>query len=106
MLGVQSHAVQTDRREAPREEVYHRARAATGNGTMLALEIVNISASGFMARTEEPFAEGDTIRVTLPVIGDVAAGVRWSLGGRIGCEFPRRLDVAPYLELLGRLMRG
>lgn len=95
-----------DRRESPREEIYFRTRATMAGGAMVGLQIVNISANGFMARTEAEFQPGDTLSLRLPVVGMVAADVRWSLGGRIGCQFPRMIDLAPYLELLGELMKN
>ena len=36
----------------------------------------------------------------------VAAEVRWSLGGRIGCELDRPIGMAEYYELLAALLRG
>lgn len=107
MLGFNFKAVAApDRREAAREEVFHRARGLAADGSPIVLEVVNISASGFMARTEAGIAEGDIVTVSLPVVGELRAAVRWSLGGRAGCEFARRIDLAAYLELLGRLMKG
>jgi hypothetical protein len=98
-------ALATDRREAPREEVFYRTRAARPGGASLPLQIVNISASGFMARTDEPIAVGEPFRLRLPIVGEVGATVRWSLGGRIGGQFDRMIELAPYLELLGALVR-
>lgn len=107
MFGTGSRPMyQPERREAAREEVHHRARGTTPEGTTLALEIVNISASGFMARTDAPLREGETFLLTLPAVGEQRATIRWALGGRIGCEFARRIELVPYLELLGRLMKG
>lgn len=96
---------QTDRRDAPREEVYYRTRAQSAGLGATPIQIVNISANGFMARTEAPFGPGDSLSIRLPVIGEIAAEVRWSLGGRIGCQFTRMIELAPYLELLGALVK-
>ena len=98
-------ALATDQREAPREEVFYRTRAMRPGGGSLPLQIVNISASGLMARTDEELTVGEPFRVRLPVIGEVGAHVRWSLGGRIGCQFDRMIDLVPYLELLGTLAK-
>lgn len=99
-------ALATDRREAPREEVFYRTRGARPGGGSLPLQVVNVSASGLMARTDENFEVGEPLRIRLPVVGEVGAQVRWSLGGRIGCQFDRMIDLAPYLELLGVLAKG
>ena len=95
---------QPDRREAPREEVFYRTRALAGD-TTVPLHLVNISAGGFMARTEDELTVGAPLRVRLPVVGEVRAEIRWALGGRIGCQFDRMIGLAAYLELLGALMK-
>lgn len=99
-----SARVQHDRREEPREEVYHRTRISVRGGS-LPVQLVNISASGFMARTEAEIEPGTPLTIRLPVIGERAAEVRWALAGRIGCQFNDGIDLARYLELLGVLAR-
>lgn len=94
-----------DRRGAPREEVYHRARGTLSNGQTLLLQVVNVSATGFMARTEVEPEPGTTLTLRLPVIGERQAEVRWALAGRIGCQFTRPVELALYLQLLGELAR-
>ena len=96
--------VRQDRREAPREEVYHRTRLLIG-ASALPVQLVNISASGFMARTEAEIAPGTALRLRLPVVGERAAEVRWALAGRVGCQFAQSIDLAHYLELLGALAK-
>ncbi|MEI9927052.1 MAG: hypothetical protein WDN44_04130 [Sphingomonas sp.] len=59
-----------------------------------------------MARCERCFEGGDRIRMTLPIVGVVAAEVRWSLGGRIGCQFDVAIDLASYYDLISALVRG
>ena len=92
-----------DQRTAPREEVFYRTRASTASG-IVQLQIVNISASGFMARSESDFTEGEQISLRLPVVGTVAAEVRWSLGGRLGGQFDRMIGLANYLDLLSEMV--
>ena len=95
-----------DRRGAAREEVFYRTRATSQAGDAVQLQIVNVSACGFMARCEAELTAGESISVRLPVIGDVSAEVRWSLGGRIGCQFDRMIDLAPYLEILAEMVHA
>ena len=97
---------QPNRRDAPREEVYHRTRATRPGSPAVPLQIVNISASGFMARTEAALEPGATLSPHFPVIGERAAELRWALGGRIGCQFRRPIDFPDYLELLAALARN
>ena len=95
-----------DSRNAPRDEVHYRARAAGLDGKPLSLLIVNMSALGLMARCDTEYAVGEKLRVTLPVIGSIMAEIRWSLGGRIGCELDRPIELADYYEVLAALIKG
>lgn len=90
----------------PRDEVHWRARAFGPDAKALSLLIVNLSARGLMARTDAAYAVGERMHVTLPVVGVVVAEIRWSLGGRIGCELDRAIDAADYYELLSVMVRG
>jgi hypothetical protein len=95
-----------DRRELPRDEVDYRARAVGADGRPVSLQVVNLSAQGLMARTPRDHAVGERLTVTLPVVGSVTAEVRWSLGGRIGCELARAINLADYYELLAAMVKG
>jgi len=99
-------AVEPDRRGAPRQEVYHRTRGTLAAGGSVALQVVNVSATGFMARTEAELEPGARLQVRLPIVGERHAEVRWALAGRIGCQFDRPIDLADYLGLLGALARA
>ncbi|KQN28462.1 hypothetical protein ASF00_08745 [Sphingomonas sp. Leaf34] len=94
-----------DARGTPRDEVMHRTRATDATGRSTKLVIVNISANGLMARCESDPAAGDRLSVQLPILGDVEAVVRWSLGGRIGCELERTIPLADYYGMLSVMIR-
>lgn len=104
-LGLGNLAYAEGRREG-REDVHYRAKAFGPDARQLNLVIVNISPHGMMARCEREFQIGDRIRVTLPVVGVVAADVRWSLGGRIGCQFDPAIDLAGYYELVAIMLKA
>ncbi len=95
-----------ERRDLPRDEVHYRARATGGDGRPLSLLVVNLSAQGLMARTDNDRPEGERLRITLPVVGMVWAEVRWSLGGRIGVELDRPIGMADYYDLLTAMVQG
>jgi hypothetical protein len=97
-------AVKDDRLVA-RDEVHYRARGFGPDAQPLVLLIVNISALGLMARTESVLETGDRIRVTLPVVGVVAAEVRWSLGGRIGCQLDQPIALSDYYDLMAAMVK-
>ena len=44
--------------------------------------------------------------MSLPVVGTVNAEVRWSLGGRTGCELDAMIGLAPYYEVLTAMVKG
>ncbi len=93
-------------RREERDEVHYRARAFGPDAKPVTLLIVNISPHGLMARCEAHFEIGDRFRVILPHAGTLAAEIRWSLGGRIGCQFDRAIDLADYYELLATMVKG
>lgn len=101
-----ANRIQTERRQAEREEVFYRTRATPLGMNSLPVQVVNISANGFMARTEIDLPIGHPLSIRLPVVGDIKAEIRWTLGGRIGCQFMQMIAFAPYLDLLGALARG
>jgi hypothetical protein len=103
MLG---HAAVHDHRGEPRDEVMHRTGAIDASGRSLKLVLVNISASGLMARCDGDVAAGGSLRIQLPILGDVGATVRWSLGGRIGCEFASPIALADYYGMLSVMIRN
>lgn len=94
-----------DIRGAPRDEVMHRTRAVDAAGHAMKLVLVNMSANGLMARCEGSPKAGDSLRIQLPIVGDVDAVVRWSLGGRIGCELRQVLPLADYYGMLSVMIR-
>lgn len=94
-----------DDRVEPREEVYHRTRATMSDRQSRSVLVVNISASGLMVRSDAAVDVGDRIQVVLPTAGEIAATVRWALGGRIGCQFDAPIPAPRYAAVLGKLDR-
>lgn len=95
-----------DERVMGRDEVHYRARGYGPDAKQVPLVIVNISALGLMARCDAPYRPGERLRIALPVVGVVVAEIRWALGGRIGCELDRTIDLADYYELLAHMIRA
>lgn len=96
----------TDVRAEQRDEVHFRARAFGPDNQLLSLTVVNISARGLMARCDAEYAIGEVIRVHLPVVGQIAAEIRWMLGGRVGCQLDRTIPLSEYYALLAAMVRG
>lgn len=95
-----------DDRTVGRDEVHYRAKGFGPDARPLPLVIVNMSAMGLMARCDTAYQPGDTITIALPVVGVIVAHIRWSLGGRIGCELDQTIDLADYYELLAIMVRA
>ncbi len=93
-------------RATARDEVHYRARAKGIDGRAVELLVVNISAQGLMARCDADFQPGDRLSVVLPVLGAVDAEVRWSLGGRVGCELAKAVGLADYYEVLAAMVKN
>lgn len=92
-----------DQRSVARDEVHYRTRAERDGHARLPLLVVDISPAGLMARVDGAVVEGERVRVALPGVGMIEAHVRWSLGGRIGCEFPAAIELPRYYELLAMM---
>jgi hypothetical protein len=95
-----------DDRQEMRDDVHYRARAFGPDARQLTFLIVNISPHGLMARCDTPFETGDRLRIVLPVAGTVTGEIRWSLGGRLGCQFDPAIDLATYYELIAAVLKG
>ena len=60
----------------------------------LPTRICDLSRYGFGATCVRPLPIGSTILVSLPVVGEVRAQVRWALGGMFGARFLDPVDAA------------
>jgi hypothetical protein len=87
-----------------RDEVQFRARAFGPAAEALRLRVLNVSSHGLSARTHMELHPGDRLRLILPVVGVMAAEVRWSNGRRFGCVFDMPIDRASYFELLAAVL--
>lgn len=92
-----------DGRAEPRDEVHRRCRAVLADRRGLSVLVVNMSTQGLMIRSDVDVSVGEWLRVTLPVVGDVQVGVRWALGGRIGCQLERPIPANLYHAVLAAM---
>lgn len=87
-------------RRAPRDEVALPTRMHIHDQLSSDVLLVNISPLGFMAREYGETPKGTIVRLALPRLGQVAAKVVWSLGGRVGAEFIKPIDSYAYTAML------
>lgn len=90
-------------RVEPRDEVHHRCRATLVDGRTLSVLVVNLSPQGLMIRSDVEVSVGEWLRVTLPMVGEMQAAVRWALGGRIGCQLEKPIAANRYHAVLGAM---
>jgi hypothetical protein len=89
-------------RRAARDLVSFRAPFDGPAGIRASVLMVDISPFGFMSRCQAPVAPGDVVAVKLPVVGNRAARIVWSLGGRVGGEFLEPIASDIYAMMLRR----
>lgn len=99
MSQADEDAKYAEQRRAPRDDVALPTRMFTQEMASDVL-LVNISPLGFMAREYGETPKGTIVRLALPRLGQVAAKVAWSLGGRVGAEFIKPIDSYAYAAML------
>ena len=104
--GLAQHVFDVERRRMEREEVFYRTMLTATGGATVPVDLVNISRTGFMARTDAPLTEGTRARIRLPVTSEMDARIVWALGGRVGAEFREPIEPLTYFKLLAALPRG
>lgn len=105
-IGLAQHVFDVERRRSERELVFYRTSLRLDDQRRVPVELVNLSRTGFMARTEADLAEEARLHIRLPVTGELSGRIVWSLGGRIGAEFRHPMDAATYFTLVASLPRG
>lgn len=84
----------TDLRRSTRHPVNHRVIGEHRRLGDLQLQIINLSAHGFMAQGDTGLQRGERITIRLPHVGRIEAHLIWTTGDRAGFQFERivRLD--------------
>ncbi|KHK91307.1 PilZ domain-containing protein [Novosphingobium malaysiense] len=93
----------TDKRRAARHPVDYSVIAEHRQLGDLQLQIVNISAQGFMVTGHLDLDRGERVVMRLPVIGRIEAHLIWSHEGRAGFQFERIIRVDDFLKLVDTL---
>ena len=109
MLAHLNHIVQSrdpaiDLRRAQRDLV-DMVSHMMAHGFDHSIRIINISPLGLMGRCEGTFATGDHVTVSLPVLQDYPADIRWNEDGRVGMEFLTPIEPVNYARLIAIMPR-
>lgn len=84
---------QDDRRRASRLPVEVEATMRELGATGVEATVLNISASGFMARTAVHFEVGARVWLLLPGRERASAVVKWTASDKIGAEFAEPISL-------------
>jgi hypothetical protein len=82
-----------ERRRLPRLPVKLEARMRELGASGVDAEVLNISASGFMAVADGHFEVGSRIWLMLPGRDRANAVVRWAVGDKLGAEFAEPISL-------------
>ena len=92
-------AEKNGRRRSPRAPVSLDARIGRGGMDRTLCKITDLSMHGARLQTYSAMRKGDTIWLTLPLIGQIAATVMWADDYEAGCRFGHPLDADAYETL-------
>lgn len=94
------------RARPPRETVHYETVATIHDRQGVPTRLTDVSLAGFSARCMAPVAEGDVIRIVLPIVGDVLATVRWALRGCFGARLETPLSSEAFSRALATMKTG
>ena len=89
-----------NRRRSVRAPVSLDARIGKAARTLC--KVTDISVHGAKLQTYSSLKRGDTIWLTLPDIGSIAADIRWADDFVAGCQFHDPIDEAALAQLLDK----
>ena len=95
-------AEKNGRRRAPRAPVSFDAGIGQGGLGRTLCKVVDLSIHGARLQTYSALKRGQTIWLTLPEVGPVAADVMWADDFAAGCQFQAPLDPAAFEKLAAR----
>lgn len=93
----------TDQRRAARHPVNLPVIAEHRRLGDLMLNIINISANGFMVRDKVELSRGERVTIRLQQIGRIEAFLIWNDGERAGFQFERIIRQDEFLKLIKSL---
>jgi len=94
MISARIAEDQSDRRRASRFPVEFEATMRELGANGVEATVLNISKSGFMARTAVHFEVGSRVWLLLPGRDRASAVVKWIAGDKIGAEFAEPISLA------------
>ncbi len=102
-MGAGAQLSVTDLRRATRHPVDCPVIAEHRRLGDIHLQIVNLSAHGFMAADAPGLTRGDRIVIRLPVVGRIEAHLIWSTEEKTGFQFERIIRCDEFLKIIETL---
>ena len=102
-MGAGAQLSVTDLRRAVRHPVDHRVIGEHRQLGDVHLNIVNLSAHGFMCQGAHNLGRGERIVIRLPIIGRIEAHMIWIADERSGFQFERIIRLDDFDELIDSL---
>ena len=99
MFAAEFEPAKSNRRRSMRAAVELDARLGKAGRTLC--KVVDISLHGAKLQTYSALKRGETIWLTLPEIGSIAADVMWADDFIGGCQFHKLLDEDVLARLIG-----
>lgn len=90
----------TDKRRAARHSADYKVIAEHRQLGDLHLNIVNVSAQGFMAQGLSGMERGERVIMRLPVVGRIEAHLIWAHEDRAGFQFERIIRLDDFAKLV------
>jgi len=90
----------TDKRRAARHPAEFKVIAEHRQLGDVHLNIVNVSAQGFMAKGLSGMERGERVVMRLPIIGRIEAHLIWSHEDRAGFQFERIIRMDDFAKLV------
>jgi len=93
----------TDKRRAMRHPVDHKVIAEHRQLGDVHLNIVNLSAQGFMTQGKTAIGRGERVTIRLPVVGQIEAHLIWAQEERAGFQFERIIRLDDFVKMIDTL---
>lgn len=93
----------TDMRRETRHPVEHKVIGEHRRLGDIHLNIINVSAHGFMATGADELDRGERLTIRLPEVGRIEAHLIWVSGERAGFQFERIIRLDDFMRMLGTI---
>jgi hypothetical protein len=102
-MGVGAQLSVTELRRASRHPVEHPVIGEHRRLGDVHMQIVNISAHGFMTQGDFGMARGERVVIRLPVVGRIEAHMIWQADDRAGFQFERIIRLEDFMQMIDTL---